>query len=112
AAPRRSRATAQRHSRTGVSRVDGGGPRSLEPEREHHEELTRMNPCHFHQTRRSFLGGTALGLGSVVLSWLMGPRSASAAEGKGAGVKGLPHFAPKAKRVIFLYMSGGPSHLE
>ena len=28
------------------------------------------------------------------------------------GLAGLPHHAPKAKRVIFLYMSGGPSHLE
>jgi hypothetical protein len=68
---------------------------------------------HFPQTRRSFLGGSALGLGSVALSWLMGsPSAAAAAQAKGAGVKGLPHFAPKAKRVIFLYMSGGPSHLE
>jgi hypothetical protein len=78
-----------------------------------------MDPAHLHQlrlTRRSFLGGTALGLGSVALSWLMAPRLLAAAprEERSAhgGLKGLPHFAPKAKRVIFLYMSGGPSHLE
>jgi hypothetical protein len=62
-------------------------------------------------TRRTFLGQTACGLGSVALSWLMDPRLAAAA-GRLPGLGGLPHFAPKAKRVIFLYMSGGPSHLE
>jgi hypothetical protein len=60
-------------------------------------------------TRRTFLGQTALGLGSVALSCLLGRDLARAATG---GLPGLPHFAPKAKRVIFLYMSGGPSHLE
>src|SRR5262245_13098113 len=60
------------------------------------------------QTRRAFLGQTALGLGSIALSWLMNPRLALAA----GRLPGLPHCAPKAKRVIFLYMSGGPSHLE
>lgn len=28
------------------------------------------------------------------------------------GVLGFPHFAPKAKRVIFLFMAGGPSHVD
>src|SRR5262245_46373285 len=60
------------------------------------------------QNRRAFLGQTALGLGSVALSWLMNPRLAAAAD----RLPGLPHFVPKAKRVIFLYMSGGPPHLE
>src|SRR5262249_36354753 len=60
--------------------------------------------------------GSALGLGSVALSWLMAPKLLAAApraeRNAHGGLKGLPHFAPKAKRVIFLYMSGGPSHLE
>jgi len=60
-------------------------------------------------TRRTFLTHTGLGLGSVALSCLLGRDQARAATG---GLPGLPHFAPKAKRVIFLYMSGGPSHLE
>jgi hypothetical protein len=59
-------------------------------------------------TRRTFLVRTALGLGSIALSWLANPRQAAAA----GRLSGLPHFAPRAKRVIFLYMSGGPSHLE
>lgn len=79
-----------------------------------------MNPFHFHQlqqTRRSFLGAAALGFGSVALSWLMGSKAPLAAAPREephahGGLKGLPHFAAKAKRVIFLYMSGGPSHLE
>lgn len=67
--------------------------------------------------RRTFLGGAGLGLGSMALSWLLGPEAAHAAPlGRGSapmdGLPNLPHFAPKAKRVIFLYMSGGPSHLE
>src|SRR5262245_20650962 len=73
-----------------------------------------MDPIAEYQqrlTRRTFLGRTALGLGSVALSWLMGPRP-SAAAGRPPGLPGLPHLASKAKRVIFLYMSGGPSHLE
>src|SRR5207302_9112714 len=53
----------------------------------------------------------ALGLGSIALGCL-GLPGQSAAAGIAPGVKGLPNFAPKAKRVIFLYMSGGPSHLE
>ena len=59
-------------------------------------------------TRRDFLGRTGLGLGAAALSQLMGPSPASAA----GGLPGLPHFAPKAKRVIYLFQSGGPPHLE
>jgi hypothetical protein len=80
-----------------------------------------MDPFHAYQlqlTRRTFLGRTSLGLGSLALSWLWPPSLVQAAvPGRGGrntigGLPGLPHFAPKAKRVIFLYMSGGPSHLE
>jgi hypothetical protein len=69
-----------------------------------------MNPLHEYRlnlTRRAFLGRTSLGLGSAALSCLMGSTPARAAV-----PRGRPHFAPKARRVIFLYMSGGPSHLE
>ncbi|HEX3151893.1 MAG TPA: DUF1501 domain-containing protein [Gemmataceae bacterium] len=64
----------------------------------------------FHpQTRRSFLG-SSVGLGSVALNLLL-QRDAAASE-KYRGRAGFPHHQPKAKRVIWLYMSGGPSHLE
>jgi hypothetical protein len=67
--------------------------------------------CHRYQnwgTRRDFLSRTGLGLGAAALSQLMGSSGALAA----GGLPGLPHFAPKAKRVIYLFQSGGPPHLE
>ena len=60
-----------------------------------------------HPSRRSFLGQTGLGLGSAALSSLLGNSFATS----GAATD-VPHFARKAKRVIFLCMAGGPSHLE
>jgi hypothetical protein len=56
-------------------------------------------------TRRHFFSRTATGLGVAALSQLLG-----ATEPK--GLPGLPHFAPKAKRVIYLFQSGGPSQIE
>jgi hypothetical protein len=72
------------------------------------------------QSRRTFLGRTVTGLGSIALASLMSPgrilaagkASAEKPDGKWRGVVNPPHFAPKAKRVIFLCMAGGPSHLE
>ena len=63
--------------------------------------------------RRTFLSRTGLGVGSAALAALLG-RDLSAAEQPGIapGVSALPHFAPQVKRVIFLCMAGGPSHLE
>ncbi|MEO1991032.1 MAG: DUF1501 domain-containing protein [Pirellulales bacterium] len=58
--------------------------------------------------RRTFLGHSAFGLGATALSALIHDSLGAASQGPSA----LPHFAPKAKRVIFLCMSGGPSHLE
>ena len=57
--------------------------------------------------RRLFLGRSALGLGGIALSTLL-EREAQAA----GGVLAAPHHAPKAKRIISLFMAGGPSHLE
>jgi hypothetical protein len=59
-------------------------------------------------TRRAFLGRSASGLGSLALAALLD------GEGRGATGGALPrlHFAPTAKRVIWLFMSGGPSHLD
>ena len=56
------------------------------------------------QTRRTFLGRASMGLGSLALGNLL--------QGASPGISGYPNFAPKAKRVIFLCMAGGPSHLE
>jgi len=66
--------------------------------------------------RRSFINNCSIGLGSAALSMYLGPNAATqAADVQPTGMAGLPdlpHFAPKAKRVIFLCMAGGPSHLE
>ena len=58
-------------------------------------------------TRRHFFGRGATGLGVAALAHLMGRDAA--AQG---GLPGLPHFAPKAKRVIYLFQSGGPSQID
>jgi hypothetical protein len=65
--------------------------------------------------RRSFLGFGVSGLGLFALNVLFNPRlfaSESQATGGSRGVVNPLHFPPKAKRVIFLYQAGGPSHLE
>jgi hypothetical protein len=61
--------------------------------------------------RRSFLTRSALGLGGVALAELL--RAADATKPSPfAGVLDKPHHAPKARRVIYLFMSGGPSQLD
>jgi len=60
-------------------------------------------------TRRHFFGVHAFSLGTAALaSLLTGELDASAT----GALPGLPHFAPKAKRVIYLFQSGGPSQME
>lgn len=67
--------------------------------------------CHAQQqTRRAFLGKTSAGVGALALWSLM--NRANAAEQKWRGVINPTHFPPKAKRVIWLSMAGGASHLE
>ena len=72
-----------------------------------------MNPLldrHRLMTRRRFLGTSALTLGLPALHSLL---AAAPAAGRAAGgLPGLPHFAPKAKRVIYLMQTGGPSHVD
>jgi hypothetical protein len=54
-------------------------------------------------SRRDFLAGSAHGFGAIALWHLF------ASEGR---TSGQPHFAPRAKNVIFIFMAGGPSHLD
>ena len=65
---------------------------------------------HLRLTRRSLLGHSARGLGAVALASLLNDRAAAAARSR--GVISPLHHPPKAKRVIWLYMAGGMSHLE
>jgi hypothetical protein len=66
----------------------------------------------FHVTRRHFLGKMSLGLGSVALGSLLIPDLFKSGADEGAMLTGLPHFAPKAKRIIYLFQNGAPSQLE
>lgn len=66
------------------------------------------------QTRRKFLTSATGSLGSLALGSLLGKRAyatGSAAHASG-GAPSVPHFAPRAKRVIHLCMAGGPSQFE
>jgi hypothetical protein len=67
-------------------------------------------------TRRQLFGRTAMGVGTAALASLLGGEGVAAEPEPGRaklpGALGLTHFAPKAKRVIYLHQSGGPSHLD
>ena len=58
------------------------------------------------QTRRQLLGTGATTLGAAALASLLSPSSVAAAQ------PDLPHFAPKAKRVIYLFQNGAPTHVD
>jgi hypothetical protein len=62
-------------------------------------------------TRRWFLRDCAVGLGAIALGQLLGGRASAAAATDPLAPR-RPHFAGKAKHVIFLFMAGAPSHLE
>src|SRR6516225_7460814 len=81
--------------------------------------MTPWERSRLYITRRSFLGRAATGIGSLALASLLNPRLLAGQGGAGKvaverwpGIVNPLHFAPKAKRVIYLYMAGGPSHLE
>ena len=63
-------------------------------------------------TRRWFFRDCGVGLASAALASLMANDRADAATIGNPLAAGQPHFAPKAKRVIYLFMAGAPSHLE
>jgi hypothetical protein len=68
-------------------------------------------------TRRHFLSGAAFGLGTLGLAQLLETSAWAQGNAPGmdkriGGLPGVPHFAPKAKRVIYLFQSGGPAHQD
>ena len=66
-----------------------------------------MNPLLAYErtiTRRTFLGQSARGIGRMGLAALLFPNLVKRPRG--------PHFAPKARRIIYLFQSGGPSHVD
>ena len=65
------------------------------------------------ETRRQFLGRTSAGIGSAALASILSPRLLSSiSDSKVRGVTDFPNFAPKAKRVIYLFQNGAPSQFE
>src|SRR6516165_131337 len=75
-----------------------------------------MNPLIDQQlqlTRRQFFGRTSVGIGTAALATLLRQELLAAAPAPATGgLPGLPHFAPKAKRVIYLMQGGAPSHVD
>ena len=75
-----------------------------------------MNPFFEHQllqTRRQFFGDTGIRLGGAALaSMLATPGLSHGASEVHPALPGLPHFAGKAKAIIYLHMNGGPSQLD
>ena len=72
---------------------------------------------HFHQelgshlTRRWFLRDCGVGLGGIALNSLLAHESTAGPSGNPLRLR-RPHFAPKAKRVVYLFQAGAPSQLE
>ena len=64
-------------------------------------------------TRRHFFGLQATGIGVAALASVLGQSASAAVDTtRVGGLPGLPHFPPTAKRVIYLFQSGGPSQIE
>lgn len=66
------------------------------------------------QTRRGLLGTSAQGLGTAALASLLNPMTPgrAAATEPTRGQSDLPHFTPRAKRVVYLLQNGAPSHVD
>lgn len=63
-------------------------------------------------SRRDALKATSCGFGYLALAGLLGKEAAAAPSFRSPLAEKKPHFPAKAKRVIFLFMQGGPSHLD
>ncbi|MFL5339142.1 MAG: DUF1501 domain-containing protein [Gemmataceae bacterium] len=74
--------------------------------------MNRFDLLRLQANRRTFLGRSLAGLGSVALAGLMQPKLFAESRPGSHGVVNPLHFPPRVKRVIFLTMAGGPSHLE
>jgi hypothetical protein len=64
-------------------------------------------------TRRQFFGHGALGLGTAALACLLGRDAAGAGPAtRSGGLEALPHHAPRARHVIYLFQNGAPTHVD
>ncbi len=80
--------------------------------------MSRNDPLHSMQatpldsTRRALLQRFGLGVGAMALGSLLTKESSAASVESRAMAPREPHFAPRAKSIIFLFMAGGPSQLD
>jgi hypothetical protein len=77
--------------------------------------MTPLEKTLLHVTRRHFYSQCFVGLGGIALGGLMGGRSLGAQAGpdlRDPLAPRAPHFAPKVKRVVYLFMAGAPSQFE
>lgn len=63
-------------------------------------------------TRRHFFGRMGVSLGTLALATLMPDKFFAQDASRTGGLPGLPHFKPRAKRAIFLFMNGGPAQMD
>ncbi len=74
-----------------------------------------MNPFHqnrLHIARRELFRGASAGIGLPALASLLNPQGVQAEQGAGDVLPGIPRFAPKAKRIIWLFQNGAPTHVD
>src|SRR6187397_1117580 len=79
--------------------------------------MRELDDLKYNCTRRHFLSRSSLGIGALGLASLLDPAILSGETGPQSGDAAGPllkatHFVPRAKRVIYLFQSGGPSQLE
>ncbi|HIG26814.1 MAG TPA: DUF1501 domain-containing protein [Verrucomicrobiales bacterium] len=72
------------------------------------------NQFNYSTTRRDMLRACACGFGQVALSAITGRHALAAAPNRALkpSTPNIPHLNPRAKRIIFLFMWGGPSHVD
>ncbi len=76
-----------------------------------------LNENRLNLNRREFFGRTALGVGTAALADMLrqdgfAAPAKSFPDGRYGGLQGVPHFAPKARRVVYLLMNGAPPHVD
>ena len=77
--------------------------------------MSPLDQNNLHLTRRHFFGKNATGIGAAALAGLLSREAAGEPvdeRRRFGGLPTLPHFAPKAKRVIYLFQNGAPTHVD
>src|SRR5262249_24885889 len=120
AAPGRHRAGPRARGAARAGRLDGRGQRAPEPGRDA-DQGVRMEPGDQDLravTRRQFFRETGFGIGTLALAALLertlapAPPTGERAPAGGPLAPRPPHFAPRAKSIIYLFMAGGPSQID